>query len=105
MPGQTEVKQDKFVKFISRTKGNFRETYKSKNINTISPTPKFNLGRGVCEPNICYCVAAFMILFNMQNDHVLKKFNFDLLTSHLRVLGGVGGGVKRLSVKLLLPCY
>ena len=44
-PGKTEVKQGKFVKFISLSaKGYFRETYKSQNINTISPTPKFTLG-------------------------------------------------------------
>ena len=29
--GQTEVNQGKFVEFISRAKGNFRETYKSQN--------------------------------------------------------------------------
>ena len=44
LPGQTEVKQGKFVEFISRAKGYFRDTYKSQNINTISPTPKFTLG-------------------------------------------------------------
>ena len=43
-PGKTEVKQDGFVEFISPAKGYFRETYKSQNINTISPTPRFNLG-------------------------------------------------------------
>ena len=42
-PGKTEVKQGKFVEFISPAKGYFRETYKSKNINPISPTPKFTL--------------------------------------------------------------
>ena len=44
MPGKTEVKQGKFVKFISPAKGYFRETYKSQNINPISPTLKFTLG-------------------------------------------------------------
>ena len=44
LPSQTEVKQGKFVDFISWTKGYFRETYKSQNINPISPTPKFKLG-------------------------------------------------------------
>ena len=29
LPGKTEVKQGKFVKFISRAKFYFRETYKS----------------------------------------------------------------------------
>ena len=43
-PGQTEIKQAKFVEFISRTKDYFRETYKSQNINPISPTPKFTFG-------------------------------------------------------------
>ena len=37
-PGQTEVKQGKFVDFFSCAKGYFRETYKSQNINPISPT-------------------------------------------------------------------
>ena len=41
IPGKTEVKQGKFV---SPAKGYFRETYKSQNINPISPTPKFTLG-------------------------------------------------------------
>ena len=44
LPGKAEVKQGKFVEFISPAKGYFRETYKSQNINTISPTPKFTLG-------------------------------------------------------------
>ena len=35
-PGKTEVKQEKFVKFISPAKGYFRETYKSQNIKHIS---------------------------------------------------------------------
>ena len=43
-PGKTEVKQGKFVKFISPVKVYFRETYKSQNINPISPTPNFTLG-------------------------------------------------------------
>ena len=42
--GKTKVKQGKFVEFISPAKGYFRETYKSQNINPISPTPKFTLG-------------------------------------------------------------
>ena len=41
--GKTEVKQGKFVKFISPVKVFLRETYKSQNINPISPTPKFTL--------------------------------------------------------------
>ena len=43
-PGKKEVKQGKFVEFISPTKGYFRETYKSQKINSISPTPKFTMG-------------------------------------------------------------
>ena len=42
-PGKTEVKQDKF-EFIFPAKGYLRETYKSQNINPISPTSKFTLG-------------------------------------------------------------
>ena len=38
-PGKTDVKQGKFVKFISPAKGYSRETYKLQNINPISPTP------------------------------------------------------------------
>ena len=36
-PGKPEVKQGKFVEFISPAKGYFREIYKSQNINPISP--------------------------------------------------------------------
>ena len=43
-PGKTEVKQGNFVEFISPVKGYFRETYKSQNINPISPTHKLTLG-------------------------------------------------------------
>ena len=39
LPVQTEVKQGKFVEFIFKAKGLFRETYKSQNINPSSPTP------------------------------------------------------------------
>ena len=43
-PGKTEVKQNKFVEFISLRY--FRETNKSQNINVkrIFQTPKFTLG-------------------------------------------------------------
>ena len=41
---KTEVKQGKFVDVVSPAKSYFRETYKSQNINPISPTPKFTLG-------------------------------------------------------------
>ena len=40
-PGKTEVKQGKFVEYISPAKGYFRETNQSENINPISPNPKF----------------------------------------------------------------
>ena len=42
--GETEVKQGEFVKFISPAKGYFRETFKSQNMNPVSPTPEFNFG-------------------------------------------------------------
>ena len=42
--GRTEVKQGKFVEYIFPTKGYFRETNKSQNINPISQTPKFTFG-------------------------------------------------------------
>ena len=44
LPGRTEVKQGKIVEYIFPTKGYFRETNKSQNINTISLTPKFTFG-------------------------------------------------------------
>ena len=47
-PGKTEVKQGKFVEFISPAKGYFRETYKSQNINPISPAPLVDLGYHTC---------------------------------------------------------
>ena len=43
-PGKTEVKQGKFVRFLSPVKGYLRETCKSQTINLISPTPKCTLG-------------------------------------------------------------
>ena len=43
-PGKTEVKQGKSVECVSPVKSYFRESYKSQNINPISPTPKFTLG-------------------------------------------------------------
>ena len=65
-PGQTEVKQDKFVEFKSLAKGYFREPYKSQNINPISPTPLVHLGGGggggYLRAKYFYHVAAFMIL-------------------------------------------
>ena len=42
--GKTEVKQGKFVEFISPAKGYFRETNISQNTNPISPTPKLTFG-------------------------------------------------------------
>ena len=44
LPGRTEVKQGKFVKYIFPAKVFFRETNKSQNINPISLTPKFTFG-------------------------------------------------------------
>ena len=43
-PGRTEIKQGKFVKYIFSAKGCLRETNKSQNIKSISPTPKFTFG-------------------------------------------------------------
>ena len=39
-PGKTEVKQGKFVEFISPANEYFRETFKSQNINPIFPNYK-----------------------------------------------------------------
>ena len=43
--------------------------------------------------SVCICchVAAFAIPFHMQDDNVLKKFNFNLLTP--RALGVCGGNI------------
>ena len=41
---QTKVKQGKFVELFPPPNGYFAETYKSQNINPISPTPKLNWG-------------------------------------------------------------
>ena len=43
------------------------------------------MGVGVCGQSICYHVAAFRdsLIFDMQHNHVLKKLNFDLLTTSL----------------------
>ena len=54
MCGKTEVKQNKFVEYISPAKGYFRETYKSQNIKHISPTPNFTLGP-IHMPKIYTC--------------------------------------------------
>ena len=43
-PGKTEVEQGKSVEFISTSKGYFRVTCKSQNLNTASTTPKFTVG-------------------------------------------------------------
>ena len=44
MPGKTEVKHGKFVKFISLAKDYFRENNKSQSINSIFRTLKFTFG-------------------------------------------------------------
>ena len=72
-------------------------------------------GRGICGQNICYHVAALVILFNLicNMTHVLKKLNFDLLTPTpgsgcVCVCGGGGGGRelgRGLGAKYLLPCF
>ena len=95
-PGQTEVKQGKFVEFISRVKGYFREAYKLQNIYPISPTPKSTLGRRGLSLRAnyllpCCCIHDF-ISFDMQHDHVLKKLTIDILTPYPRVLEGGGSG-------------
>ena len=66
-------------------------------------------GGGGCGQNICYHVAAFVILFNfdMQHDHVLKKLNFDLLTPYPGSGEGVGISWQifaALLLHFLIPC-
>ena len=51
----------------------------------------------------CCCISD-SLQFDMQHDHVLKKWNFDLFTS----TPGDGGGrewVRSLGAKYLLPCF
>ena len=43
-PGQTEVKQGKFVEYISRAKGYFRETYKLQKHKSHFSNPVVNTG-------------------------------------------------------------
>ena len=64
---------------------------KKLNLQLLTSTP--GSGGGVCEQNICYHVAAFVIPFNLifQHDIVLKKLNFDLLTPSVRGKGGSAG--------------
>ena len=50
---------------------------------------------GVRWQNICYHVSAFVISFDMQSDHVLKKLNFNLLTP-----GSGDGGERGSAVKI-----
>ena len=59
-PGKTDVKEGKFVEFISPVKF-FRETYKSQNINPISQTPKFTLG--ILQIKVKSLMLTGMILF------------------------------------------
>ena len=50
-----------------------------KKLNFDLLTPSQGSGEGVCGQNIFYHAAAFgdSLYYDMQNDHVLKKFNFD----------------------------
>ena len=61
-PGKTEVKQNKFVEFISPSKGYFRETYKSLNIKHISPTSKFTLG--IIQMKVKTKLKAYQLVFS-----------------------------------------
>ena len=46
-------------------------------------------GGGVFVQNICYHVAAFVKKIVMQHDHILKKFDFVLLTPAPKSTQGV----------------
>ena len=59
LPGKTEVKQGKFIKFRSSMKAYFRVTCKSQNINLISHTPQFTLGVKACQ--------LFLVLSSIKN--------------------------------------
>ena len=60
---------------------------------------------GGLQAIICYHVAVFrdFLEFDMQHDHVLKKFNFGLLTPSPGSGGRVGEG-DFCGAKYLLPC-
>ena len=60
-PGLTEVKQDKFVEFKSRTKGYFRETFKSQNINPISKIMVLEWSQ-----QISHCKSSMQIFYDAQ---------------------------------------
>ena len=61
-------------------------------------------GGGVGGQNICHHVVPFVfsIKIDMQNDHVLKKLIFDLLTPPPE--SGGGGGGKIFATMLLFSC-
>ena len=67
-PGQTEVKQGKFVEIIFRAKGYFRETYKSQYIYI----PLLQPLRGVCKVIVfaSMLIHTFPPKFDMQHDHI-----------------------------------
>ena len=77
-PGKTEVKQGKFVEFISPAKGYLRETYQSQNLNPISPTPKFTLG--IIQIKVKCLSASFQCLVK-KNKHICTISISDLSTS------------------------
>ena len=76
-PGQTEVKQGKLVELIFQAKGNFRETYKSQNINPISPTPKFTLVIHLVVGDIN---SLNLLLHEGSNKSILRITDGDLLS-------------------------
>ena len=76
-PGQTEVKQGKLVELIFQAKSNFRETYKSQNINPISPTPKFTL---VKHQVVGHINSLNLLLHEESNKSILRITDGDLLS-------------------------
>ena len=75
LPGQTEVKQGKFVEFISRAKGCFRETYKTQSIKPISNTTQ----GCVQSQSVCFYVSLYFfplnLICNMTTFRYILPFN------------------------------
>ena len=74
-PGQTDVKQGKFVEFISQAKGYFKETYKSQNINPISPISQ----RCVYGQSVCFYDSPYIFPLNLICSMTTYRFFYLLI--------------------------
>ena len=84
-PGKTEVKQGKFVEFISPAKGYFRETSQSQNLNPISPTSKFTLG--IMQIIVKCLSASFQCLVKKKKINISVQFQYLAFQPHPEVRG------------------